>query len=246
MTQKNELSSEESKEEVSLNSEDLNKTCICSNCKKEIPADVTICPECDAEFIEEAYPSNFFLNAIQPILKSLDSGAFFSYPLQWIFYIFAVCNLLFPLYIGYFFIKNDSVKDFSNISVFVIWFLVAVAGWVGFQVLGNRARKFSKICTENDTFVTIPLFSHAIQTLGEWAGILLLTFGTTISVLMTIFMNGGTARHLLREFGLTMIGVGYLPAALLFLKGFLILIVSRVIAEQLKVFTTIANNTDSE
>lgn len=62
-----------------------------------------------------------------------------------------------------------SGASFKLILAFIlIWIIVAGLGWISFQLWWDRKDKVSTSSDEKDQFVATPVFSHFIQTMGEW------------------------------------------------------------------------------
>jgi len=179
-----------------------------------------------------------FFDFIKPGLNLVDNGSFFKRPFSWLYVVFAALNLLMPLFILY---QAIQFKLFSGGFKFVIafilmWIFVAAASWVGFQIWWNRKDKVLESSTESDEFVSTPVFTHFIQSLGEWLGSFIAIAGFGVALVSTIFGTGGLP-------GLDMLGGGFINIILAPLQGFLIIIVFRFIAEQARALVQIANNT---
>lgn len=179
-----------------------------------------------------------FFNFIQPAIDLVDNGSFFKRPFSWLYLVFAGLNLLMPLYVLYMAISmNLFSSGFKFVMSFLLmWIFILAAGWVGFQIWWNRKEKVLGTVGENDDFVSTPVFTHFIQTFGEWLGSFIAIAGFGVALVGTIFNTGGIP-------GLNMLGTGVVSILLAPVQGFLIVIVFRFIAEQARALVQIANNT---
>ena len=179
-----------------------------------------------------------FFNFIQPAIDSVDSGKFFKRPFSWLYLIFAVLNLLMPLFILYQAIQYKAFSGgFKFVASFILmWIFVAAASWVGFQIWWNRKDKVLETSAGSDEFVSTPVFTHFIQSFGEWLGSYFAIAGFGVALVGTIFGTGGIP-------GFDMFSGGFMNIILAPLQGFLIIIIFRFVAEQARALVQIANNT---
>jgi len=185
-----------------------------------------------------------FLTFIKPYLSFIDNGHLYRKPFSWLYTILGIINLLFPLYIFYMAVDNnifDSPAKFIVVFLFV-WFLIAFAGWISFQLWWDRKSKIIDTSYEGDEFVATPVFSHLIQTIGEWLGTWIGIVGFGFALLTTIFL-GDEGYYLSRYIGIPFMGRGWLSIVLMPIFGFLIIVTTRFIAEQFRALASIANNT---
>lgn len=126
------------------------------------------------------------------------------------------------------------------ITVFIfIWIVVVFISWIGFQIWWNRRKKIYSVITAHDDFVAIPVFSNFIQTFGEWLGMLIGIGNPMLILIVAVFLKGDTS--MLR---LPLVGSGALINIVLHpIYGFMIVVVTRVIAETFRALAAIANNT---
>ncbi|MFW5761350.1 MAG: hypothetical protein ACOCXH_10245 [Cyclobacteriaceae bacterium] len=101
--------------------------------------------------------------------------------------------------------------------------------------------QLKSLFNENDDFVATPVFSHFVQTIGEWLGTFIAIVGAGVSLIGSIF---GNSDRLVYGMGLP----GFMASALwgvilLPIVGLLIIIIFRLLAEQLRALVSIANNT---
>ena len=103
----------------------------------------------------------------------------------------------------------------------------------------NRKSKLETIINENDDFFVIPIFSHFIQTLGEWIGTWIGIVGFFVPIILqekVAFLYRGLDIEFLEtssQFGILLMPI----------YGFIIIVFSRFIAEFYRVLCSIANNT---
>ena len=90
-------------------------------------------------------------------------------------------------------INNDLFRYGGGrmIAAFIlVWLVIAFVSWLGFQIWWNRREKVYAAATAHDDFVAIPVFSHFIQTFGEWAGMFVGIGGALLTLIAAIFLNG--------------------------------------------------------
>jgi hypothetical protein len=183
---------------------------------------------------------NKFFTLFKPYFDYMDSGEFFRKPFKWLYTILAIISLLYPLAI--LLAKYESFRYFSNkqITGFVLlWIVMAGVCFVGFQLWWNRRDKVDTSSNSSDEFVATPVFSHFIQTSGEWLGTfvgLVGLFSAMIGYILEINPNVLMGLPMIKEKGLLMV-------FLYPLYGFLIVVFSRFLAEVYRALTAIANNT---
>ena len=183
---------------------------------------------------------NPFFNLIKPYLTIIDNGQLFRQPFKWLYYLIGGLNILLPLYLLYQIIHLELFSYAEGMGIVALilgWLVIAVGGWVGFQLWWNRAVNVSEISETSSDFVAIPVFAHFIQTLGEWLGTSIAVFGTLVTLIIMLFMGDSLSSvPLVGKFGIFSIVFSII-------YGFLILVISRVIAEQILALAAIANNT---
>lgn len=187
---------------------------------------------------------NQFFNFIKPYLSFIDKGHFFRKPISWLYMILAVLNLILPIYIFYEAATNNIFRAPGEvIFVFILfWLIFALAGWLSFQLWWNRSTKVTETSTIGDDFIATPVFAHFIQTFGEWLGTWIAVVGFSFSLLTTIIL-GQDGQFLSMQLGLNFLRDGLLYIVLMPVYGFLIVVVSRFLAEQFRALASIANNT---
>jgi len=191
--------------------------------------------------------NNKFFTFISPYLSFIDKGHLFRKPFSWLYVLMAIINLLLPLFILYQAIDNGIFdSEFKIIITFLlVWLVIAFAGWVSFQLWWNRKTKITFSSDENAEFVATPAFSHLIQTLGEWLGTWIGLVGFSIALLTTIIL-GEEGRYLIYQLEIPMgeyFSSGWIAVFFMPIYGFLIIVLSRFLSEQIKALSAIANNT---
>ncbi len=188
---------------------------------------------------------NNFFNFIDPFLSMVDNGKLFRKPFSWLYSIIAIINLLFPFYFLYKAIDNHIFRaPAKSVLVFlIVWITILFACWIGFQIWWNRKDKVNGSSSLGDEFIATPVFSHFIQTLGEWLGTWVGLVGFVFALLTTIILGGREGYYLSKQLGLRFLGTGLFSIILLPIWGFMIIVISRFLAEQIRALATIANNT---
>ncbi|MCF8396773.1 MAG: hypothetical protein K9G58_01310 [Bacteroidales bacterium] len=190
---------------------------------------------------------NKFLTFIRPYLSFIDNGHFFRKPFSWLYTLLAIVNLLIPIYVFY---QASDNRIFDSPTKFVIvflllWVIVAFAGWVGFQLWWDRKSKIDMSYTAGDEFIATPALSHFIQTLGEWIGTYIGIVGFGFALLTTIIL-GEEGYYLGRNLGIPYLVTGWMAVITMPIIGFLIIVFSRFLSEQIKALSSIANNTKKQ
>jgi hypothetical protein len=187
---------------------------------------------------------NKFFTFIKPYLLFIDSGKLYRKPFCWLYIAIGTINLVFPLYVLYNAIDSRIFSANANV-VFMflfIWFVICAAGWISFQIWWDRKDKVLKTTTEGDDFPATPVISHFIQTLGEWFGIWYAIVGFFSTLFSIIFLGEGYGGYIFGELGLPF-GYGFFAMIITPVVGFLIVVFSRFIAEQIRALASIASNT---
>lgn len=184
-----------------------------------------------------------FFTFIKPYLLFIDNGNFFRKPFSWLYLLLAVLNLILPIYLLYKAIDNNVFDAPSKfVIVFIlIWLIIVFVSWISFQLWWDRKQKVMETSTKWDEFLASPVFSHFIQTLGEWIGTWVGVVGSLTALLATIIL-GDDAYSLSVLTGIDFLKSGYTFIVLMIVYGFLIIVISRFIAEQFRALAVIANN----
>lgn len=189
--------------------------------------------------------NNKFFTFLDPVLEFIDNGSFFRKPFRWLYAILAGLNLLIPIGVLAAAVNNN-VFDFEAkfiIAFLLLFLIVCVLSWFGFQIWWNRRDKVDISSKKDDEFVAIPVFSHFLQTGGEWLGMFVGVGGFCLSLVAIIFL-GAYAPMLGESLGIgSLIGGGFGACLLFPIYGFLIVVATRVLAELYRALTSIANNT---
>ena len=188
---------------------------------------------------------NKFFTFLDPILGLIDDGAFFRKPFRWLYTLLAALNLLVPIGVLVAAIDNHVFNAGGKFVVaFIVLFLIICGlSWFGFQIWWNRRDKVNASSQDGDEFVAIPVFSHFLQTCGEWLGMYVGVGGFVLSLVAALFLgdSSGMMGHAL---GMGNLVGGSIWSCLLFpIYGFLIVVVARVFAELYRALASIANNT---
>ena len=186
-----------------------------------------------------------FLKTPKLYLNIIDNGHLFKNPFKILYGFLAIINIIIPIYIM---IKVIDIGIFNApfkivIAFILIWFIIVIASFFGFHIWWNRKNKVESLSKENDAFVAIPVFSHFIQTLGEYVGTYIALVGSLGSLFMALFLNSEDSQQLANAIGLDLFSFGIGGVVIMLIIGFLIIIISRFFAEQFKALATIANNT---
>jgi len=187
---------------------------------------------------------NKFFTFIKPYLSFIDNGHLYRKPFSWLYTLLAVVNLILPIYIFYKAVDNnifDTPAKFVIVFL-LVWLIIAFASWVSFQLWWDRKTKVTTTSVEGDEFVATPVFSHLIQTLGEWLGTWIGIVGFSVALLTTIIL-GDEANYLSYQIGIPFLKTGFLFVVLMPIYGFLIIVGTRFLAEQFRALSSIANNT---
>lgn len=185
-----------------------------------------------------------FFTFIKPYIAFIDDGHFFRKPFSWLYIVMAILSLLIPIVMLYRAV-DGGVLDLPGkvVLVFVLfWIILAFAGWVGFQQWWDRRTKVGITSIEGDDFTATPAFSHFIQTLGEWIGTWLGLVGFGYALLSTIFL-GNSGGYLTMQLGVPYLSSGPMAIITMPIYGFLIVVFSRFLSEQIRALASIANNT---
>ena len=188
---------------------------------------------------------NKFFTFITPYLNFIDRGDIFRKPFSWLYALYAIINLLVP-FIALFWAIEKNIFEYGDSKVLMIfffnWIVIAFASWVSFQLFWDRRIKVTQTTIEGDEFLATPVFSHFVQTLGEWIGTWVGIVGTAISLSFTIFM-GDIGSYYMQDLGIPFFEAGITSIILMPIYGFLIIVFGRFLAETFRALSSIANNT---
>jgi hypothetical protein len=183
------------------------------------------------------------LEFYKPFLEYIDSGKLFRTPFGWLYAVLAAFNLLVPLVILYIAIDNRlfSMGGAFFFAFVILWVVIAAASWLGAQIWWNRRQMLAAMTATDSDFVATPVYAHFLQTAGEWCGSWIAIVGAGAGLVSGIFLRDGGLDYMLPIPFLS--AGGFLSVLLMPVVGFLIIIVSRVIAEQVRALVAIAINT---
>ena len=156
----------------------------------------------------------------------------------------AVLNFIAPLYIFYQATANQIFQAPAKfiITFVLVWIIIALACWLGFQIWWNRKDKVSMTIFPDNDFLATPVFSHFVQTLGEWLGTLVAVIGFSFSLLVTIIL-GSEGNYLSQVLGIWFLNNSAISIIVMPIYGFLIIVIGRVFAETLRALVSIVKNT---
>lgn len=185
-----------------------------------------------------------FFTFAKPYFSFIDDGSLYRKPFSWLYTLFAIANLIIPIFVMIKAIDSYIFKGPGKfIFVFILlWIIVAFASWIGFQLWWDRKDKVNNSSSSGDDFVATPVFSHFLQTFGEWLGTFIAIVGTGSAILMTLFL-GSEGNYMGEQMGLGFAKGGITAIITMPLIGFFIIVFSRFIAEQARALASIANNT---
>jgi hypothetical protein len=187
---------------------------------------------------------NKFFTFIKPYLSFIDNGHLYRKPFSWLYVLLAIVNLILPIYIFYKAVDNHTFDAPAKLVIvfLLVWVIIAFASWLSFQLWWDRKTKVTTTSVEGDEFVATPVFSHLIQTLGEWLGTWIGIVGFSVALLATLIL-GDEAYYLSYQIGIPFLKTGFLFVILMPIYGFLIIVSTRFLAEQFRALSSIANNT---
>ena len=191
------------------------------------------------EKLDEKMSKNQIFTFLNPYMEYLVKGKFFSI----VYILLAVANLILPFVVLFQVIDSGFFKyaESNQISAFILlWIVIVFTCWIGFLLWWNRRKKVKSIGTSE--FIAIPIFSHIIQTFGEWMGTQIGIIGAAGGLLTSIFLGNDTT--ILMVLGMEfMQRLGILAIIVAPIIGLIITILFRILAELLHMFAAIANNT---
>lgn len=160
-----------------------------------------------------------------------------------VYIIMAILNLLIPLAVIYAVIEWGYLQYGGTraIVAFIFsWLVIAFACWIGFQLWWYRKSSVKNI--ESAEFIATPLISEIFQVFGEWLGTMIGIIGAGVGIIALIFL-GDSANELFSSFGIGF--MNYAPLIIIAgpVAGFFVMVIFRFIAEQIRIFAAIANNT---
>jgi len=180
-----------------------------------------------------------FINFAKPYFDYLSKGKIYSI----IYIVMAIVNILIPLGVIFVVIESGFLQ-YSGARVIVCfilsWLIIAFACLIGFQLWWYRKNSLKKI--ETADFIATPIISEIIQTFGEWLGTLIAIIGAGVGIITVIFLSD-TGNYFFDQLGIGSFAFNPLIIILGPVAGFFIIIIFRFIAEQVRIFASIANST---
>lgn len=182
-------------------------------------------------FLNEKVAKASFLSSFSPLINWLKSGNIFKQPVALFYVLIGIGALLAPFVT---LIQLSDIFSYGSASMIValifIFLIMLVGGFFGIRYWIERSSDLSQITSADDQFVATPVISHLIQCWGEFFGTYVMTVGS-LSFLVLLMFN-----------------VPQIPAAFsdvvsCVIGGFMMILVSRVIAELISAICAIANNT---
>jgi hypothetical protein len=159
-----------------------------------------------------------------------------------VYFVMAVINLVIPFAILIVVINSGFLRSGAKyvLAFIFTWLVVVFAFWVGFQLWWDRRKKVTTFSSSE--FIATPIFSEILQTFGEWLGTVIGIIGAGGGLIASIFL-GRDANYLFSVLGLSFLRYGILTVIIGPIIGFFIIILSRFLAEQLRILAALANNT---
>ena len=187
----------------------------------------------------EKMDRNPFFVFSKPYLDFIGKGKIFGF----VYFVMAVVSLLIPFGVIYTTIDSRVFSYVGAKYIFAIifsWLVVLFAGWIGFQIWWIRRKRV--LDTASSEFIATTSFSEILQTFGEWLGTLTGIIGAGVGLIALIFL-GNEANSLFRYIGLGFISSGAVVIVAGPITGFFIIILFRFFSEQLRLFSSLVNNT---
>jgi hypothetical protein len=187
----------------------------------------------------EKMDKNPFFVFSRPYLNFIAKGKIFSF----VYFVMAAVNLIIPFAVIYKTIDSGIFRYVEAKYVFAIilsWLVVAFACWIGFQIWWIRRIKV--LDSASHEFIATTSFSEILQTFGEWIGTFIGITGVGVGIIALIFL-GDEASYLFSLIGLDFMNFGAMVIFTGPIAGFFIIILFRFLAEQLRLFASLVNNT---
>ena len=180
-----------------------------------------------------------FFTFAKPYFDFIGRGKIYSI----VYIIMAIINLLLPLVVIYAVLEWGYLQYGGTraIVAFIFsWLVIAFACWIGFQLWWYRKASVKNI--ESADFIATPVISEIFQVFGEWLGTLVGIIGAGVGIISLIFL-GDSANDLFSAIGIRFMDFAPLIIIIGPVAGFLIIVTFRFLAEQIRIFAAIANNT---
>lgn len=177
-----------------------------------------------------------FFTFSKPYLDFIGKGTMFHI----VYFLMAAISILIPIGLIIYVAQSGLFNYFGGkfIAWFIItWLFAAFACWIGFQLWWNRRSQITDV--KNSEFVVIPIVADIISTFGEWVGTLIAVIGFGGGLFGLIFL-GSDLNYILSA--INMGGFGALTIIAGPIAGFFIIIISKALAEAIKIIVSIANS----
>jgi len=173
-----------------------------------------------------------------PYLEFISKDKLFSF----VYVVMAVISLIIPFVVLYQVIDSGFFRFGAKyVFAFILtWVVLLFACWIGFQLWWNRRKKVAD--TGSSEFIAISYFSGILQTFGEWLGTIIGIVGAGGGLIAFIFL-GNDLNYLFRAIGMGFMSFGVAVIIIGPVIGFFIIIITRFLAEQLRIFAALADNT---
>lgn len=181
---------------------------------------------------------------VKPFLDYIDNGDFFRMPFRILYLIIAVFSALAPFFALYAIIDSGLFKYAGAAMTIgiVVALLVMLAGFLIVAIVWwTRSDQLKGIGTAGDEYPVTPVFAHFIRTAGETCGIIVGVVLFLVSLVMLIFSGSQGGAALSAVPGLA--GASWATVFFMPVLGFLIILVSRFLSEQIRALVNIAQNT---
>jgi hypothetical protein len=178
-----------------------------------------------------------FLYFAKPYFDYIGKGKIY----RLVYIINAFLNLLIPFGVVAAVVQSGYLKNSGPrvITAFIFaWLVIAFASWIGFQLWWYRKSNLKQI--ESMDFIATPVISEIIQTMGECLGTFIGITGAGIGLIAAVFLGSSKEFHF---YGYSFFEFGPLAIIAGPVAGFFIILIFRFIAEQIRIWAAIANNT---
>ena len=179
-----------------------------------------------------------FFTFSKPYLDFISKGKIFGL----VYLVMALINIILPFVVIYMTIRSGLFSAGAKyvFALILTWLVIFFACWIGFQLWWNRRKTLLDL--DKSQFIATVIFSEILQTFGEWIGTLIGIIGAGVGLLGSIFL-GNDINELLYYTGLGFMRFGIGIVVIGPVVGFFIIIFFRFIAEQLRMFASLVNNT---
>ena len=176
-----------------------------------------------------------FLSFSKIYFDFLNKGKYFSL----IYFIEAIICLSIPFVVLYL-VVEAGFFNWGARAVFgfiLVWIVILLAGWIGFQLWWDRRKKLRHIDTTD--FIAIPIVADMVKTTGECWGTMVGLVGTLGGLIVMIFF--GNELELLSMLGLNFINFWFIVLCPIVSLSFIM--ITRYYAEWIILLATLTSNT---